>query len=91
MKTPDFPALLTVESPVLILHHRDAAGDDREQHQYRTERQRGDARESLADGATQAQYSAEAHQYSTDDVVDHVLGIAKALQSKTSRPHCPQE
>src|SRR5258705_2282252 len=68
------------ESPVLDFHRERRAGDDGEEREEGAERERGKARYSLADGAAEREHAAEAHQRASDQVIDQVLGVAKALQ-----------
>src|SRR2546430_15209923 len=68
------------QPPVLDLHRERRAGDDGEKREERAERERGKARYSLADGAAEREHAAETHQRAADEVIDQVLGVAKALQ-----------
>src|SRR5258706_5421253 len=82
---------LTHQPPVLDLHRQRRAGDDREEREKRAERERGEARYSLADGAAEREHAAEAHERAADQVVDQVLGVAKALQAEGFRRERPGE
>src|SRR3989442_3628690 len=82
---------LTHQPPVLDFHRERRAGDDGEKREERAERERGPARYSLADGATEREHSAETHQRAADEVVDQVLGVAKALQAEGFRRERPRE
>src|SRR3989442_9955374 len=77
--------------PVLDLHRERRAGDDGEKREERAERERGKARYSLADGAAERENAAETHQRAADEVIDQVLGIAKALQPERSGRERPGE
>src|SRR6267154_183302 len=77
--------------PVLELHRQRRAGDDGEEREERAERERGKARYSLADGAAEREHAAEAHQRASDQVIDQVLGVAKALQPERAAHKRPGE
>src|SRR3989454_12625081 len=95
MKSRPWPALrrscFPHPPPVLDLHRERRAGDDGEKREERAERERGKARYSLADGATEREHAAEAHQRAADQVIDQVLGVAKALQAERFRRERPGE
>src|SRR5437879_2480189 len=82
---------LTHQPPVLDFHRERRAGDDSEKREERAERERGKARYSLADGATEREHAAEAHQRAADQVIDQVPGVAKALQAERFRRERPGE
>src|SRR5437762_8171598 len=54
------------QPPVLDLHRERRAGDDGEKREERAERERGQARYSLADGAAEREHAAETHQRAAD-------------------------
>src|SRR6266704_6149266 len=82
---------LTHQPPVLDLHRERRAGDDSEKREERAERECGKARYSLADGATQRDHAAETHQRAADQVIDQILGVAKALQPERPGRERPGE
>src|SRR6266850_7422333 len=82
---------LTHQPPVLDFHRERRAGDDSEKREERAERERGKPRYSLADGATQREHAAETHQRAADQVIDQVLGVAKALQPERPGRERPGE
>src|SRR5206468_11153890 len=81
----------THQPPVMDFHRERRAGDDGEKREERAERERGKARYSLADGAAEREHAAETHQRAADEVIDQVLGVAKALQPERSGRERPGE
>src|SRR5882762_11862776 len=77
--------------PILDLHRERRAGDDGEKREERAEREGGKARYSLPDGAAEREHAAESHQRAADEVIDQVLGVAKALQTEGFRRERPGE
>src|SRR5216684_5703053 len=77
--------------PVLDLHRQRRAGDDGEEGEEGAERERGKARYSLADGAAEREHAAETHQRASDQVIDQVLGVAKALEPERPARKRPGE
>src|SRR5437899_3621491 len=79
------------QPPVLDFHRERRAGDDREKREEGAERERGKARYSLADGAAEREHAAKTHQRAADEVIDQVLGVAKALQAEGFRRERSEE
>src|SRR2546421_12130539 len=79
------------QPPVLDLHRERRAGDNAEKREERAERERGKARHALADGAAEREHAAETHERAAGEVIDQILGVAKALQAEGFRRERPGE